>query len=94
MTETNVFQLAQPGSFADSLTDVLREARPLLAQAVEAEVAEFLAHHADRTTADGRRRLCGTGILPRRLHGQGGASKRVGYATVYPPSTTRSIPVT
>lgn len=25
MTETNVFQLAQPGTFADSLTDVLRE---------------------------------------------------------------------
>jgi len=44
VTETNVFQLAQPGTFTDSLTEVLRNgARALLAQAVEAEVAEFLA---------------------------------------------------
>ena len=67
MTETNVFQLAQPGTFADSLTDVLREgARALLAQAVEAEVADFLARHADRTTADGRRRIVRHGHLPER----------------------------
>ena len=40
MTETNVFQLCQPGTFTDSLTGVLRNgARALLAQAVEAEVA-------------------------------------------------------
>jgi len=58
VTETNVFQLAQPGTFADSLTDVLREgARTLLARAVEAEVADFLARHADRMTAAGRRRI-------------------------------------
>ena len=39
MTDTNVFQLSQPGTFADSLTEVLRNgARALLAQAVEAEV--------------------------------------------------------
>lgn len=44
MTETNVFQLAQPGTFADPLTEVLRNgARSLLAQAVEAEVAALLA---------------------------------------------------
>ena len=68
MSETNVFQLAQPGTFADSLTDVLREgARTLLAQAVEAEVADFLARHADRTTADGRRRIVRHGHLPERL---------------------------
>ena len=67
MSETNVFQLAQPGTFADSLTDVLREgARTLLAQAVEAEVADFLARHADRTTADGRRRIVRHGHLPER----------------------------
>ena len=42
MTETNVFQLAQPGTFADLLTEVLREGvRALLARAVEAEVAEL-----------------------------------------------------
>ena len=48
MTETNVFQLPQPGTFADPLTEVLRNgARALLAQAVEAEVASLLASHAD-----------------------------------------------
>ena len=42
------------GRFADPLTEVLRNgARALLAQAVEAEVAEFLAKHADLKTADG-----------------------------------------
>jgi hypothetical protein len=40
VTDTNVFQLCQPGSFADLLTEILRNrARPLLMQAVEAEVA-------------------------------------------------------
>jgi len=35
VTETNVFQLSQPGSFSDPLTEVLRNgARALLAQAV------------------------------------------------------------
>jgi len=67
VSETNVFPFAQPGTFADSLTDVLREgARTLLARAVEAEVADFLARHADRTTADGRRRIVRHGHLPER----------------------------
>ena len=51
MTETNVFQFTQPGTFADPLTEVLRSgARALLAQAVEAEVAALLASHADKLT--------------------------------------------
>jgi hypothetical protein len=37
VTETNVFQLSQPGTCADPLTEVLRNgARALLTQAVEA----------------------------------------------------------
>ena len=49
MTHTNVVQLTQPGTFADPLTEVLRNgARALLAQAVEVEVAALLAHHADK----------------------------------------------
>jgi putative transposase len=65
--ETNVFQLAQPGTFTDSLTEVLRTgARALLAQAVGAEVAEFLAQHADLKTEDGRQRLVRHGHLPER----------------------------
>jgi putative transposase len=44
VTDTNVFQLVQPGTFADRLTEVLRDgARTLLAQAVETEVAGFIA---------------------------------------------------
>jgi putative transposase len=67
VTDTNVFQLVQPGTFADRLTEVLRNgARTLLAQAVETEVAEFLAEHADKRTADGYQRLVRHGHLPER----------------------------
>ena len=67
MTETNVFPLAQPGTFTDSLTEVLRNgARALLARAVEAEVAEFLAQHADFKTEGGCRRVVRHGHLPER----------------------------
>ena len=67
MTYTNVFQLSQPGDFADPLTEVLRKgARALLAQAVEAEVATLLSRYADETTDDGRKRLVRHGHLPER----------------------------
>ena len=67
MTDTNVFELSQPGSFADPLTEVLRNgARALLAQAVEAEVAALLSCHADKLTDDGRQRLVRHGHLPER----------------------------
>ena len=67
MTETNVFQLPQPGTFADPLTDVLRNgARALLTQAVEAEVAALLSYHADKLTDDGRQRLVRHGHMPER----------------------------
>ena len=67
MTDTNVFQLTQPGTFADPLTEVLRSgARTLLAQAVEAEVTALLASHGDKLTEDGRRRLVRHGHLPDR----------------------------
>ena len=61
MADTNVFQLSQPGYFADPLTEVLRKgARPLLAQAVEAEVAALLSRYADETLA-----LKGRSVPPR-----------------------------
>ena len=64
MTDTNVFQLVQPGTFTDRLTEVLRAgARTLLAQAVEIEVADFIAMHADKRTAHGHRRLVRHGAL-------------------------------
>ena len=67
MTETNVFQLSQPGAFTDQLTEVVRNgARALLARAVEAEVAALLGCHADKLTDDGRQRLVRHGHLPER----------------------------
>ena len=67
MTDTNVFELSQLGSFADPLTEVLRNgARALLAQAVEAEVTALLSCHADKLTDDGRQRLVRHGHLPER----------------------------
>ena len=67
MSESNVVKLAQPGVFTDSLTEILRSgARALLTQAVEAEVAEFLAKHADLKTETGHRRVVRRGHLPER----------------------------
>jgi putative transposase len=67
VTETNIFRLSEPGTFVDALTEVLRRgARDLLSQAVEAEVAALLESHADKRTADGRRRLVRHGHLPER----------------------------
>jgi putative transposase len=67
MTDTNVFKLSQPGMFSDLLTDVLRNgARSLLAQAVDAEVADFLSQHAEKLTEDGHRRVVRHGHLPER----------------------------
>ena len=55
MTDTNVIKLAQPGTFTDSLTEILRNgARALLTQAVETEVAR-LKHPPQRAVAQ---RLC------------------------------------
>ena len=67
MSDNNVIKLAQPGVFTDSLTEVLRSgARALLTQAVEAEVAEFLAKHADLKTETGHQRVVRHGHLPER----------------------------
>ena len=67
MPNDTVIKLIQPGTFNDQLTDVLRNgARALLAQAVEAEVADFLGTHADLKTEDGHRRVVRHGHLPER----------------------------
>jgi hypothetical protein len=67
VTDSNVFQLSQPGTLSDPLTEVLRSgARALLAQAVAAEVAGFLEGYADKLTDDGRQRLVRHGHLPER----------------------------
>ena len=67
MTDNNVFQLAHPGTFTDSLTEILRNgACALLTQAVEAEVAGFLTKHADLKTEGGLSRVVRHGHLPER----------------------------
>jgi putative transposase len=67
VSNDNVIKLIQPGTFDDQLTEILRQgARTLLAQAVEVEVADFLAKHADLKTEDGRQRIVRHGHLPER----------------------------
>jgi putative transposase len=67
VTDTNVIKLAQPGTFTDSLTEILRNgAHALLAQAVELEVTDFIGRYAELKTAAGRQRLVRHGHLPKR----------------------------
>jgi putative transposase len=67
VSNDTVVQLIQLGAFQDQLTEVLRRgARDLLAQAIEVEVAEFLARHAALKTEDGRTRVVRHGHLPER----------------------------
>jgi hypothetical protein len=58
VSKDNVIKLIQPGSVARNGT------RALLAQAVEAEVADFLGKHADLKTADGHQRVVRHSHLP------------------------------
>jgi len=67
VSKDNIIKLIQPGDVDDQLTEILRNgARALLAQAVEAEVADFLGKHADLKTADGHQRVVRHGHLPER----------------------------
>ena len=67
MIDRNVVKLIQPGTFSDQLTEILRNgACALLTQAVEAEVAEFLAKHSELKTVDRLKRVVRHGHLPER----------------------------
>lgn len=67
MSNDNVIHLIQPGIFDDQLTEILRNgARALLAQAVEAEVADFLGKHSELKTTNGHQRVVRHGHLPER----------------------------
>ena len=67
MSDSNVIKFTQPGAFPDFFTEILRNgARALLTQAVEAEVAEFLAKHADLKIETGQQRVVRYGHLPER----------------------------
>lgn len=70
MTEDSVVEYRNPGvalPVADPLTEVLRQgARELLRQAVEAEVAEFIAGHRELKDERDRQRVVRNGYLPER----------------------------
>jgi len=70
VSHDNVFGLKNPAianEVRDALTEVLQEgARTLLAQAIEAEVAEFVARHMKKRDAAGRLRVVRNGYLPER----------------------------
>jgi hypothetical protein len=82
VTDTNVIKLAQPGTFTDSLTEILRNgARALLTQAVETEVADFLGRYAGLKTEAGRHRVVRLtaepwcGVVAEKRASMGGTSK-------------------
>jgi transposase-like protein len=69
MEEDTVVELPRPGGTVedDPLLAVLREgARQMLTHAIEAEVAAFLAMHADQVDEEGRRRVVRHGHAPKR----------------------------
>ena len=67
MSNDTATKLIQPGTLNDQLTDVLRNgAHALLAQAIEAEVSDFLCRYADLKTGQGHRRIVRHGYLPER----------------------------
>src|SRR6202051_2261538 len=81
VSKDNIIKLIQPGNVDDQLTGILRNgARALLAQAVEAEVADFLGKHADLKTEEGHQRVVRHGHLPERQGMTG-----IGPGTVRPP---------
>ena len=68
MTENKVVILRQEGAIDDPLTEILRAgAKRLIAQAVEAEFAAFLASHEDKALPDGRQRVVRHGHDPARV---------------------------
>ncbi len=68
LREDTITALPDPNGFsADPLTDLIRSgARPLIEQALEAELGALLAQFSDETTPDGDARVVRLGHLPER----------------------------
>lgn len=65
--DTTITPLHQPGSIIDPLTEIAREgARRMLAAALKAEAASFVAQFADERLPDGRQRVVRHGTGPER----------------------------
>lgn len=66
--DTTITQLHQPGTILDPLTEIAREgARQMLAAALRAEAASFVASFTDERLADGRQRVVHHGTGPARM---------------------------
>ena len=67
MNKSNVVECAGREGSGDPLTELLRVgARRLIQQAVETELQELLAQHAERRTEDGKAGVVRNGYLPER----------------------------
>jgi putative transposase len=70
MNNDNVIALRTPESsesFTDALTELVRNgARKIIAQAIEAELAEFLEQYQDLKDEQGRKAVVRNGYLPQR----------------------------
>jgi putative transposase len=67
MSKNNVVELSGRDQFTDSLTELLRTgARQLIQQAVEAELAEFMAQYKDQPLNNGRAAVVRNGYQPER----------------------------
>ncbi|MEC5383807.1 IS256 family transposase, partial [Aurantimonas sp. C2-6-R+9] len=66
--DTTITPLHQPGSILDPLTEIAREgARQMLAAALRAEAASFVAQFEDERLPDGRHRIVRHGTGPGRM---------------------------
>ncbi|MEO0804418.1 MAG: IS256 family transposase [Cyanobacteria bacterium J06642_2] len=70
MSQDNLISLSQPEStkgFSDALTELVRQgARQIIAQAVEAELNEFLSQYHQLSNEHGRQAVVRNGYLPQR----------------------------
>ena len=67
MSNDTIVGFRKPGEFVDGLTELLRNgAQRLIAEAVEAELEEFLAELKERKDGQGRRAVVRNGHLPQR----------------------------
>ena len=65
--DTTIIPLHQPGSIVDPLTEIAREgARRMLAVALKAEAASFVAQFGEEVLPDGRQRVVRHGCGPER----------------------------
>jgi putative transposase len=73
METTNIVDFARRDGMTDALTDLLRTgAQQLIATAVEAELAGYLAHFADLRTETGHAAVVRNGHWPcKRAHSKG-----------------------